>query len=268
MDKIYGSLSGPNSNIENNSLYPIEVGPATSFIWNMTYYGTAPAGGGHDSSFAIHISHPDINDGNATPFSEFNQPSGASGTSPAVYPKFVHASYFNKQSFEAGGLLQTEFIPTNISGSTGERYPIKQGFYANDRYLIGTDTCGSYLYLAPPAYMDLLVDGTDYRSVREIEYGENNQIIIPIIYQFRMTDYFGDGQKGLGRVGGSSTGIKNLIYTKKLGIDINVKEESLFSFDLQITSKYKVDNPSQTSISPVKNTKLAPKQTNALKKIF
>lgn len=267
-DSIYGSLSGSGSMIENNTLYPQLTGPAASFIWNYSYTGTAPNGGGPETAFSVHILHPDINDGLASSLSSLNQPAGATSIAPAVYPKMVHASYFNKQSYEASGLLQTIFVPTSLTGSAGEKYPVKQGFSSNDRYLIGTNTCGSYLYLAPSGYSDVLVDGTDYRSIRTVEFGESNQIVIPIIYQFRMTDFFGIGEKGTGRIGGSSAGLKNMTYTKKIGIDIGVKEESLFSFDLQVSSKYKVDSPSQTSISPAKNTKLAPKQTDILKQIF
>jgi hypothetical protein len=83
-----------------------------------------------------------------------------------------------------------------------------------------------------------------------------------------MTDFFGDGISGKGRLGGSTTARKNLSYTKKIGIDIAVKDEALFSFDLQVSAKYKVDSPSQTAISPSKNTTLVPRQTEQLKKIF
>ena len=129
-------------------------------------------------------------------------------------------------------------------------------------------TCGSYLFLSPSSYIDVLVDGTDYRSIREVEFGEANQIVIPIVYQFRMTDFYGVGTNGTGRIGGLTPQPKNLVYTKKIGIDIQVKDESVFSFDVQITSKYKVDSPSQTAISPAKNTKLSPKQSTTVNKIF
>jgi hypothetical protein len=103
--------------------------------------------------------------------------------------------------------------------------------------------------LSPASYADILVEGTDYRSVRSVEFGDTNKIEIPVIFQFRMTDYYGAGNTGLGRVGGIDNVI-NLTYTKKLGIDITVKEESTFSFDIQVTAKYKVDTPSQASIKP------------------
>ena len=81
-------------------------------------------------------------------------------------------------------------------------------------------------------------------------------------------DFYGAGDSGTGRIGGYSIQPKNLVYAKKIGIDILVKDESLFSFDLQVSSKYKVDSPSQTAISPAKNSKLSSSQTSAINKIF
>ena len=83
-----------------------------------------------------------------------------------------------------------------------------------------------------------------------------------------MTDFFGSGNLGTGRIGGFSTQPNNLVYTKKIGFDIAVKDDTLFSFDLQVTSKYKVDSPSQTSISPAKNSKLSSTQSTIVNKIF
>jgi hypothetical protein len=124
------------------------------------------------------------------------------------------------------------------------------------------------LFLSPASYADVLVEGTDYRSIRPVEFGFENQIVIPIVFQFRMTDFFGAGINGTGRIAGTSLAIRNLTYTKKIGIDIYTKEEPVFSFDIQVSAKYKVDSPSKTNISPAKNTKLVPKQAEQIKNIF
>jgi hypothetical protein len=267
--ELYKSLTGPGGPIQNNTFYPDSVGTPSAFVWDYSYTGTAPNGNGALSDFCIHTSHPDINDGASLSITDLNQPIGATTTSPAVYPKFVQSTFFNKQTSDTDGKLQTKYIPTDLTSITSqEKYPVKLGFYANDRYLVGANTCGSYLFLSPYSYADLLVDGTDYRSVRDIEFGTENQIIIPVIFQYRMTDFFGVGLLGNGRVGGSSANLKNLSYTKKIGLDINVKDETLFSFDIQVSSKYKADSPSQTAISPSKNTKLVPKQADKISKIF
>lgn len=269
-NSLYSSLTGADGPIQNNTLYPIASGAASSFVWDYSWTGTAPSGNGPISNFCVHTLHPALNTGATYSLAGFNQPVGASSTVPAVYPEFVHASFFNKQASDTDGKLQAQYYQTDLSNSVNaqENYPIKLGFFTNDRYLIGSDTCGSYLYIAPASYADLLVDGTDFRSIREVDFGAENQIVIPIVFQYRMTDFFGDGTSGKGRAGGFSSTVKNLTYTKKIGLDIQVKDESVFSFDLQVTAKYKVDSPSQTSISPSKNTKLVPKQAEKLTKIF
>jgi len=266
---LYGATASTGlSPIADNSLYGTVAPGSSSFVWKGSFTGTAPDGGGNDAPFCIHILHPDLNTGTAVTLSQLNEPTGAGASSPAVYPKILHAKFFNKEAFDAEGKLQVQYIPTSLSLANTEKYPIKLGFYTNDRYLIGTETCGSYLFMAPASYADLLVDGTDYRAIRTVDFGDENQITIPIVYQFRMTDFYGIGDSGTGRIGGYSVQPKNLVYTKKIGIDIAVKDNSLFSFDLQVSSKYKVDSPSQTAISPAKNSKLSSSQTSSINKIF
>ena len=281
-----GSLgaSGP----VNNSTYSINnYGPTGSslgssdFIWNFN--GTAvgssvlgynsdgtPIGGGNDSPFAIHISHPLINDGSSTSLSELNpRYTDLSLTGASILPEFSHSYLFNLQASDNLGTLQTQYLKVvDPSSSSVISSPIKMGFYANDRYLIGTNTCGAYLYLAPSTYSDLLVNGTDYRATRTLVTGTANQIIIPVIFQFRMTDFFGSGTLAPGRIGGFLSQPKNLIYTKKIGIDISSADNTTFSFDLQISAKYKIDSPSQTSISPVNNNSLSSTQNQSINNIF
>jgi hypothetical protein len=271
MTELYGDASTTSDKITGNSLYPDQSttsAPTAQFIWRGTYTSGSPDGNGYDTDFSIHILHPDIQSGSPT-LTDLNEPAGAGTVSPAVYPKALHAQFFDIEAFDTDGKKQAQYFPTNTASSSAkEKYPIKLGFYTNDRYLIGPKTCGSYLFMAPPSYSDILVDGTDYRAVRNLEFGEKNQITIPVVHQFRMTDFYGDGVNGQGRIGGKTVQPKNLVYTKKIGIDINVKDESLFSFDLQVSAKYKVDSPSQTSISPAKNTKLSSTQTDSVNKIF
>jgi hypothetical protein len=129
--------------------------------------------------------------------------------------------------------------------------PDKFGFISNDRYLVGKNTCGSYLFVAPSTFDQLLVDGTDYRAVRTVGTGENNAIQIPIVYQFRMTDYAGDNTgTGTGFIGGYDTSkggalATQLNYAKKIGIDIYVKDTTVFSFDIFVTSTYKRESLAQ-----------------------
>lgn len=237
----------------NFTYYPdlTTVGTQASFIWNGFYTGTAPNGNGYATEFCIHIDHPEINDGSAPSLYSKNLP--AFSTTSAVYPKFVHAYAFERDSSVSNSSLQSRYcLPSNVNGDV-DSYPVKLGFYNNDRYLIGKKTCGSYLFMSPASYADILVNGTDYRAIRSVEFGDENAIEIPIIFQFRMTDYYGTSNTGTGRIGGVDNVI-NLTYVKKMGLDVLVKDESVFSFDLQISAKYKTDTPSQTSLNPVKNS--------------
>lgn len=246
-----------------NSTYPNLVGVSTPFVYDLS---AGASSNGNLSDFCVHQLHPDLTVGATV--GTLNYPA-VSTSPPANYPKFTHTTVFNKQNHEVDGRAQAIYSQADITSPTLENnYPGKMGFYTNDRYLIGEKTCGSYLYLAPSTYSDLLVNGTDYRATRDIDFGDEFQVTIPIIFQYRMTDFFGAGVNGTGRLGGSSLNIKNLFYTKKIGIDIYAKDETVFSFDVQVSAKYKVDSPSQTGISPVKNTQLGSAQSTSINTIF
>jgi len=243
---LIGPPAGSSLSVADNSLYPYQESNQTgtfSYIWNQNAGG---AGGGYVTDFCIHTSHPDVMAGGS--LQDLNEPTITTG-GDAVYPAFVHSSFFNIQASKTYGQLQLQYLNCDTSSSTVKnRYPAKLGFHKNDKYFIGNQTCGSYLFFAPTKYNNIVVNGTDYKSTREVLFGQEFQIELPVIYQFRMTDYYGLGSNGLGRIGGDY-GVKNLTYTKKIGLDIYVKEESVFSFDIQVTSKYKADSPSQSSIS-------------------
>ena len=73
-------------------------------------------------------------------------------------------------------------------------------------------------------------------------FGDTNSISIPVTFQYRMTDYFGDSYNGLGNLGGirgTSNGA-NLTYTKTIGIDIysNPINKERFSFDIEVSARY------------------------------
>jgi hypothetical protein len=243
---------------------------ATSFVWDGTYTGTTPDGNGTLTDFCIHTQHPAINSGVATPFFQLIAPGGLQNpaiTSATVDGKplgpesssaFRHAYKFNEGSditqlqyqnnwtVNAPSVIAAPYVPTSIN-----ELPDKFGFIDNDRYLIGKNTCGSYLFVAPATFDQLLVDGTDYRAVKQVGTGENNAIQIPIMYQFRMTDYAGDNTgTGTGYVGGYDstpgwTPPTQLNYKKKIGIDIYVKNTTMFSFDIQVSATYKRESLAQ-----------------------
>ena len=133
-------------------------------------------------------------------------------------------------------------------------YQDKLGFAPNDRYLIGKKTCGSYLMVAPASVQQLMVNGTDYRSTYVLEQGEDKAIRIPILFQFRMTDYYGAGSTGTGKIGGydtvSTVEPSNLTFAKKIGLDLFVKDEAPFSFDIMVKASYARESLTQVVQAP------------------
>jgi hypothetical protein len=90
------------------------------------------------------------------------------------------------------------------------------------------------------------VDGDSVLSSKVIQFGSQNSINIPMVFQYRMTDYFGTGSGstgGLGNIAGDSTGaITNLTYAKKIGFDIWPNADNVYQYDIEVFAKYKSDN--------------------------
>jgi hypothetical protein len=252
-----GSSSGGSNYPINNYgiLMPFEpnttsVGGAgsNSSIWNGAYSATIPTGGGFLNEFCIHISHPSINDGSATLFPDLERPSVTS-SGPMTYPAFRHALGFevdtNITSEPVGydpsnpqnlSIQQLEFYEANSSSAFGtddNAYPNKLGFVEFDEYLCGKFSCGAYLFLAPTDHNAVQVEGSTQLAKKTLEFGQENAITVPVIFQIRAQDK-------LGYIGGwrSAGNLKNITYTKKIGIDIQVKNEDLFSFDVLVSGSY------------------------------
>ena len=87
--------------------------------------------------------------------------------------------------------------------------------------------------MAPSSHSPIQVEGSTTLAVKSLESGTQNAIVIPVIFQMRSQDK-------LGYIGGyRTTGtIRNITYSKKLGIDIKISNEELFSFDLVVSGSY------------------------------
>jgi len=131
--------------------------------------------------------------------------------------------------------------PINIGATiTGDRRAGKMSFTADDQYLVGGHSCGSFLYLAPVDMDTMLTDGDNKFGKTFIISGESNSVSIDLVFQYRMTDYYGVGGAGSGRIGGLSTKMyTNMTYSKKIGIDLIDSSDGRFSFDIQLSAKYK-----------------------------
>ncbi len=221
---------------------PIGAGPNAN-VWIGTYAGTTPNGNGNLNEFCIHISHPDINDGSASLFGSLVRPS-VLPTGPMEYPSFRHALGFETDTninstipgFQSASYQQLEYYSANPASSFGtndDAYPNKLGFVESDEFLCGKFSCGSYLFLAPTNHTAVQIEGSTQLAKKTLDFGQENAITIPLVFQMRAQDK-------LGYVGGwrSAGNLKNITYTKKIGIDIQVKNEDLFSFDVLVTGSY------------------------------
>ena len=262
------------SPIRNNGIL-LPITPATpssganSNIWIGTYSSGVPNGGGQLNEFCIHRSHQDLNDGSARLFSALTKPTITGGV--MKYPSFRHALGFELDtntsqsalgsytgtatpatptsialSPQVSNLQQLEYSPSSNTsfGGNDTDYPNKLGFVDSDEFLCGRYSCGAYLYLAPTSHVNVQIEGTTQQAKKTLEFGKENSITVPVIFQMRAQDK-------LGYIGGyrTSGALKNVTYIKKIGIDIQVRNEELFSFDISVSGSYTKDSVISPSYS-------------------
>ena len=134
---------------------------------------------------------------------------------------------------------QLGYMEMNGMIVAGDR-SFKMSFDVNDQYLLGGKSVGAFLFLSPVNTQTLATDGDVRQSTKKITSGAGNGLSLDIVFQYRMTDYYGnDPLLDIGRIGGlTKYGFGNLTYTKKLGLDIFDKFNEQFSFDLEVFAKY------------------------------
>lgn len=255
-DKLY---DGIQQSPTLQTMVPINPGLGTqqTFIWNETLTTGTPNGNGYESDFCVHTDHPELALGSelmnnfSTLFHPVTKtPIKSQETSGQVYyPFFCQSLYSNLKTTDPNGNLQLEYTPyvKVTSGATVANFAKKIGYTKNDQYLIGKNTCGSYLYLAPNIHKDIHTGELIYNKGKIIKQGDVNKIRIPIIFQVRATDYYGAGSSGLGILGGlgSPTNLTNIAYAKTIGIDIPLKNQDMFSFDVRLEMQYKSKSVSE-----------------------
>ncbi len=245
----------------NNSIIP--HGGTNSDVWLGTTNTTAvPQGFGYITEFCIHKDHPDLqalapnlNVGTSASSRQNLFGPYVAGTNQEYLP-FAHAPFMETSVNEQTGVLgnnyniqanrQTPTEATSASNSTNNDFPIKLGFAPNDEFLIGKYTCGSYLYMFPNNYKDISVDGNHpVLSTKAIVNGSENAVNIPVLFQYRCSDK-------LSFIGGFRTSetLKNIKYSKKIGIDIFVKDDVPFSFDIEVSTQYKKETTIDSPIVP------------------
>ena len=226
-----------------NLAVPLSV--TDSRVWNGTTDSSIiPGVNGYLTEFCISKDHPELKTYGANfSISSITSKFRPAITSTQVYLPFAHALHFETSVNDTTDIYGVEYYkqssrvtPTLPSLAVGDaNYPIKLGFTKNDEYLIGKYTCGAYLYLYPTNYEMISVEGNfPARSTKKVTLGAENAINIPVLFQFRASDR-------LGFVGGyrlSTPQLTNIKYSKKIGIDIILKDDVPFSFDLQVSTQY------------------------------
>lgn len=223
-------------------------------VWNGAYSGTA-TGGGTLTEFCIHKDHPGI----TGTWASLSLPTNLSGDTVQKYLPFSQGVFLEVTEGEVTGPLGSTYYqqasrvtPTSTSipntSIIESQFPVKNGFSQNDEYLVGKYTCGAYLTLNPASYNTISVDGISATgSYKLVQYGVDSSIKIPITFQFRASDklqYIGGWRAD------KNGGLKNVKYTKKLGIDIYTAD-SPFSFDLSISAQYEKDTAVVTPITAI-----------------
>jgi hypothetical protein len=128
-----------------------------------------------------------------------------------------------------------------ITGGYGRN--AKTSFDGFDQYTLGTQSCGSYLFISSDNHENIQVDGDAIQSTENVQFGQQNAISVPLVFQYRMTDYFGViSGSGLGNIAGDSTGSTvNLTYAKRIGFDLFPNNSDVVQFDIQVSAKYRSD---------------------------
>lgn len=196
-----------------------------------------------DTGMFIHVDHPLVR--------TWAQLSTSATAVNAAVEDAVRVSVFANVPSGSTGYYKQSALFWEGQGDPADKYA-KIGFVDTDQYLIGPRSCGAYLFPSPKDHAAMRVDGADSLSTKAVRFNTREAITIPVTFQYRMTDYFGAGNAGLGNIGGDPTAgtNANLKYTKTLGIDVysNPKDKDRFSFDLQVEARYYSTNLSSKDV--------------------
>lgn len=236
---------------------------SSSFIWTGWYSATTPmatvvelAGASnpitkndYDNGIFLHKDHPILNNGIINPLAI--QANGLVSMSKNA-PRRANMSEGDFQN-------PYKFTTWTNNANVVVNRTLKTTFDANDQYLLGGHSCGAYLYLAPLEKTSLIVDADNKAGVKKIKQGATNSISIDLIFQYRMTDYYGvadttsvagNTANNTGRIGGIvSNTLTNITYSKKIGLDILENGGDKFTFDVEVYAKYKQEGSSATNIT-------------------
>jgi len=289
----FGALGAPNTpsivppsgngfkNFSNNIGIPFATAAASpnNFIWSGGFAAGVPAkvaiGVGtitnteYSNGIYLHVDHPllqTINDTVVIAGIPTNVPGTAlkyiASNGLVGIPKTatLRANDLHGKKQTPLRLIDTISTNTPTPNTPGIRGTGKAGFSPEDQYLLGGRSCGSFLYISPLNTTSLVVDASNKSGKKLIPGGSANAISIDLVFQYRMTDYYGPKATGTGRIGGIlDNTFTNLSYAKKIGIDIIDFGSNDFKFDVEVTAKYAAEG---RNINNVTSTMLTNYQNN------
>jgi hypothetical protein len=259
INNIDGSKNFDNATAQ--TLSPVSNTPG-NFIWSGSYTGTTPNTvalgtavqySSYSNGLYMHKDHPLLS-GYSTSDAILQIMSNGLVGMPKTAPRRANDLHGKKQTpFRVINSI-------NIDGNSGLRTTIKNGFSPEDQYLLGGLSCGSFLYISPLNVDSLVVDSPNKNGKKIIPGGNANAITLDLVFQYRMTDYYGEGSTGTGRIGGvvDST-LTNLTYSKKIGLDILDFAKKEFQFDIEVYAKY---SPQGKNINSITSSMLSNYNTN------
>ena len=173
----------------------------------------------------------------------YNLATGSGGVTQLVVPFDSGQSLQASPSLSSAALANLWDVssPGYITG--GYSRNSKNSFDGFDQYTLGKKSVGSYLFVSADNHLNIQVDGDSIQSREIVQFGQQNSISIPLVFQYRMTDYFGTvSGSGLGNIGGDSTGSTvNLTYAKRIGFDLYPNNSDVVQFDIEFSAKYRSD---------------------------
>lgn len=178
--------------------------------------------------------------------------SGASGnfialkiTHPLVAAYLADASETNKTALVAEFERISKFNQYyKVLGYQNAYSPERSCSYSEyDKYMIGGNSCGATLFMKINSLQNIQVNGSSSNSIRILNPGDTNAILIPIVFQFRMMD-------ALGNTNGIPTETENIEYRKKVGIDMIIGQ-SEFKFDVEVIARLRSNSITETNATRV-----------------
>lgn len=172
----------------------------------------------------------------------------------------------NPNSSNINNLMLPEFDRAKLYNPVikEKQYQIKNnsiaalvGFSDYDFFAIGKNTCGAFLYPILTNSSVIKVNGDNTTSTLIIP--KESEILIPFVFEYRMTDRFGN----IG-FNDNTVDTSTLLYSKKIGIEMFLNNQ-LFNFDINVSAKYeaKIKTADSVNISSI-TAKFNNEQQNGL----